>query len=112
MSYRMQTSDYKKITPQKAKQLLSSLSCYTVLIDVRRPEEYYRSHIKGAVNIPIDILKEKAPVMLPDFNQEIIVYCHSGIRSLDAAHILENMGYCNVFDLGSIDDWCYELVGR
>ena len=110
MSDSLRTSEYKKITAQQAKQLLSSLSCYAIIVDVRQPEEYYRGHIKGAVNIPVNMLKEKAPIMLLDINQEIIVYCHSGIRSLDAAHILENMGYKNVFDLGSIDNWCYEIV--
>ena len=108
----LRTSEYKKITAQQAKQLLSSLSCYAIVVDVRQPEEYYQGHIKGAVNIPINALKEKAPIMLPDINQEIIVYCRTGIRSLDAAHILENMGYKNVFDLGSINNWCYEIIKR
>ena len=112
MSDSLRTSEYKKITAQQAKQLLSSLSCYAIIVDVRQPEEYYRCHIKGAVNIPINTLKEKAPIMLLDINQEIIVYCRTGMRSLDAAHILEDMGYKNVFDLGSIDNWCYEIIKR
>ena len=46
-----------------------------VLVDTM-PERYYRhSHLPGAINVPADELRERAPELLPDKNAEIIVYC-------------------------------------
>ena len=46
-----------------------------VLVDTM-PERYYRhSHLPGAINVPTDELRERAPELLPDKNAEIIVYC-------------------------------------
>ena len=46
-----------------------------VLVDTM-PERYYRhSHLPGAINVPADEVRERAPELLPDKNAEIIVYC-------------------------------------
>lgn len=103
-------SEYKNITVQQARQMMCSLSRYIVIIDVRRPDEYRSGHIKNAVNIPLGELLEKAPALLPDISQEIIVYCRSGARSFNAAEELLSLGYKNVYDLGGISKWCYGLV--
>ena len=40
------------------------------------PVEYFRhTHLPGAINLPTDKVTELAPVVLPDKNAEIIVYC-------------------------------------
>ena len=46
-----------------------------VILDVLSHEAYRNGHIPGAVNIPVVEIRERAPVELPDRNQEIIVYC-------------------------------------
>ena len=45
------------------------------LVDVLAPEYYSRGHLPGAVNIPLDRLKELAPKLLPDRNADVVVYC-------------------------------------
>jgi rhodanese-related sulfurtransferase len=46
-----------------------------VLVDTM-PEMYYRhSHLPGAVNLPVNEVRERAPEFLPDRDAEIIVYC-------------------------------------
>ena len=46
-----------------------------VLVDTM-PEMYYRhSHLPGAVNLPVNEVRESAPKLLPDKDAEIIVYC-------------------------------------
>ena len=46
-----------------------------VLVDTM-PEMYYRhSHLPGAVNLPVNEVRERAPELLPDREAEIIVYC-------------------------------------
>jgi rhodanese-related sulfurtransferase len=46
-----------------------------VLVDTM-PEMYYRhSHLPGALNLPVNEVRERAPELLPDREAEIIVYC-------------------------------------
>jgi rhodanese-related sulfurtransferase len=46
-----------------------------VLVDTM-PQMYYRhSHLPGAINLPADEVRERAPELLPDKYAEIIVYC-------------------------------------
>lgn len=107
--YAMNNTDfYRSISPLQAMQMLQDIATYTVVIDVRTSEEYRPEHIRGAVNIPLDLLEEKIAASVPDRQQEIILYCRSGNRSKEAAHLLSSMGYSNVFDLGAISDWPFE----
>ena len=46
-----------------------------VILDVLSPEAYAHGHIPGAINIPAKEIRQRAPVVLPDRNQQIIVYC-------------------------------------
>lgn len=109
MDINASTQGYKTITAQQAKQLMGNLSCYIKFVDVRREEEFRQGHIKGAINIPLGQLEHNAAQLLPDTMQEIILYCRTGSRSLEAANILLSAGYKNIYDMGGITDWCYEL---
>lgn len=77
----------------------------TVLVDVRTDVEYDEDHIEGAISIPLDTPKVMIERMLKDKDERIIVYCRSGNRSRSFKKILEDMGYTNVYDLGSKDNW-------
>jgi rhodanese-related sulfurtransferase len=43
------------------------------VIDVRPPEEYAQGHIEGALNIPLDTLKDQLKQLPRD--REIVAYC-------------------------------------
>ena len=101
---------YKNITPDMALRMINDISTYTILLDVRRSDEYRTGHIKGAVNLPLSRILTESHTLLPDLQQEIIVYCHSGHRSKTACMQLANMGYAKVYDLGGITDWPFEIV--
>jgi NADPH-dependent 2,4-dienoyl-CoA reductase/sulfur reductase-like enzyme/rhodanese-related sulfurtransferase len=58
------------------------------LIDVRSPGEYARGTVDGAVNIPVDDLRER----LAEVNDEVIVHCQVGLRGYIAARILAQAG--------------------
>ena len=92
--------------------MIKDISTYTIVVDVRRSDEYAAGHIKGAVNIPLSRILTDSQNILPDKNREIVVYCHSGERSKTACLELCNMGYKNVYDLGGIIDWPFEIVTR
>lgn len=98
------------ITPEKAKALLAKDASIT-LLDVRTAEEFNGGHIPGAKLLPYDQIDAKSIAALaPDKKATIIVYCRSGRRSAIAAKTLEGLGYRQVFDLGGINTWPYEIV--
>ena len=80
-----------------------------VILDVRKPEEYAESHIKGAILIDQfqnDFI-EQAKSKLPK-DKTIAVYCRSGRRSANAAGRLAREGYKPVNLKGGIIAWTKE----
>ena len=63
-----------------------------IILDVRTETEYDLSHIEGAINIPLDELREYLKE-LSNVTKEIIVHCHSGLRSYIACRILKENGF-------------------
>ena len=100
---------YMNITQEEAKKIMDSQTGY-VILDVREQDEFDAGHIPGAILIPYGSIEDKAPSMLPDKDQLILVYCRSGRRSKIAAEALEKMGYTNIKEFGGILDWPYEIV--
>ena len=90
------------ITPQQAYSELQKHS--SVFLDVRTNEEYNAGHIPGAILVPVDQV-EQSTIVKKLKNDSIIVYCHSGNRSLKASRILEKQGY-KVYNLeNGITNW-------
>lgn len=79
------------------------------IIDVREVNEYNSGHIQNAHNIPLAEI-ENINKKIISLDSKIIVYCQSGNRSNKAAEMLLTMGYTNVYDMGGIISWKYELV--
>jgi rhodanese-related sulfurtransferase len=48
-----------------------------VLVETLAEEQYRRAHLPGALNLPPDRVREKAPELLPDKEADIVVYCGS-----------------------------------
>ena len=95
------------ITSEEEFQLVDSKD--VIIVDVRESYEYRNGHIKNAYNISLGKLDS-----IGDFgfskDKKIIVYCQSGNRSKMALEKLSDMGYTNVFDMGGIQSWEYELI--
>jgi|ERR1700761_5086973 rhodanese-related sulfurtransferase len=68
------------------------------LLDVREPIEYHTWNI-GGVNIPVSALENNLDELEWDKNDEIVVVCRAGIRSVTAKSILELNGYKNIRNL-------------
>lgn len=77
-----------------------------LMIDVRTPSEYKHGHIKGAYNIPLQVL-DKVYTHLPK-DKEIVVYCRAGNRSEVAAKFLREQGW-KVHDVATQEDWEREI---
>lgn len=73
------------------------------IIDVRTKREYYCGHIEGAELFDImNMMYGKFPELPKD--EEIILYCESGNRSMMAKKMMEKQGFTNIKDGGSIED--------
>ena len=69
-----------------------------ILLDVRSPKEYSEGHLNGAILLPEYEIKQKVLQMIPNKDKEIIVYCKSGVRGKNAAYILKQLGYKNIYN--------------
>jgi adenylyltransferase/sulfurtransferase len=79
-----------------------------LLLDVREPFEFEMARIEGANLIPLGELPERYQEL--DREQEIFVFCHSGVRSAQAAEFLRSAGFANVANVaGGIDAWSQEI---
>jgi rhodanese-related sulfurtransferase len=79
-----------------------------MLVDVREPAEFQICHIEGANLIPLGALPGQVQ-SLPD-DEDVICYCHHGIRSLDAAMWLRQQGIERAKSLaGGIERWSLEI---
>ncbi len=74
------------------------------LVDVREPYETELYRIDGAERIPFSKLVESAGRF--DSSEEIVVFCHTGIKGARAARILREMGFSKARNLaGGVLAW-------
>jgi rhodanese-related sulfurtransferase len=74
------------------------------ILDVREVEEYRAGHVEGSILIPLGILPYRIDQLNSD--DEIIVVCRSGNRSLDACNLLRKHGFRRVVSLaGGLSSW-------
>jgi len=78
-----------------------------LLLDIREPAEFSAMHIKDSINVPRGILEsacdydyyETVPELVKARDQEIIIICRSGNRSVMAASTMTQMGYSKTASL-------------
>ena len=99
----------EKITPADAIRLLDAGRA--VAVDVREPDEFAVGHIPGAKLLPLGSVLARAAEVLPEKDAPWLIYCRTGRRSADAVQKLESLGYTNLYDLGGILSWPYEIEG-
>lgn len=78
-----------------------------ILVDVLGHDHFRQMHLPGAINIPLPMLRDIAPMVLGT-QDAIIVYCASiaCTASPTAARILLQLGYANVREYaGGLQDW-------
>jgi rhodanese-related sulfurtransferase len=80
------------------------------LLDVRQPEEHAFASLPDSVLIPLNELMQRFQEIAAWKEEQIVVYCHHGIRSLHAIAFLEASGFQNLRNLsGGIDAWSTEV---
>jgi len=92
-----------RVTPAEAAGALVS-SAPPIVVDVRAPREWQKSHIDGSVNIPLNHLSERIEEV--PASRPVLVHCAGGYRSSIAAGILQASGRQNLTELnGGLAAW-------
>ncbi len=79
------------------------------LIDVREADEWALNRIPTAELIPLSEFQKRGPEELAP-EEDIVLYCHHGMRSGRAQGFLKAQGYAKVLNLtGGIDAWATEV---
>jgi rhodanese-related sulfurtransferase len=96
-----------EITPQQLRQRLDR-GDKLLLIDVREPHEHQICRIEGAQLIPMRTVP--ASLQALDTGDDVICYCHHGMRSMDVAVWLRGQGIEKAQSLaGGIERWSAEI---
>ncbi len=85
-----------EIDGPKLKRMIT-LHVAFLLIDIRSPEEYARSHIKTAINLPADI--EKISKAIPAKDTPVVLYDGDGVGSRLLVEACEKKGFLNIVNL-------------
>ena len=83
------------------------------LLDVRQPDEHALVSLPNSTLIPLGELSARADEIEDWKDEEVVVYCHHGIRSANAIAQLRAIGFMNLHNLsGGIDRWTTEIDPR
>lgn len=96
-----------EISPREVKELIRSGKQF-LFVDVREKWEHETARIEGSVLIPM----REVPAHLGQLagRERVVLFCHHGIRSLDAAAWLREQGLRGVQSMsGGIDEWAREI---
>jgi len=78
------------------------------LLDVREPFEHQIAALPGAVLIPMGELARRQQEIDPE--EEIVVYCHHGVRSANVTSFLRHHGFQKARNLqGGIERWATQI---
>ena len=92
-----------EISPQELKVRLDG-NARPLLLDVRQDWETRLCRLQNAVHIPIEEIEHRVEELDPE--NEIVVYCHQGVRSAAVAEFLRSLGFKDVKNLaGGLDLW-------
>ncbi|HZH66707.1 MAG TPA: rhodanese-like domain-containing protein [Flavisolibacter sp.] len=95
----------KNITVEELKAKIDS-GVPINLVDCREPHEYAESRIGGTL-IPLGKIQTMQVDEIEDLkDEEVIIYCRSGRRSMMACMVLDQMGFKNTVNVeGGILAW-------
>jgi rhodanese-related sulfurtransferase len=78
-----------------------------LLLDVRESNEFDYAHIADCLSIPLNQIPARLSEL--DMEREIVLICHHGMRSMQAANFLSQVGFNKLSNLvGGIDAWSLE----
>ena len=83
-----------------------------LIIDIRSVVEHEEIHIEKSVVVhDLLINRYQMEQYYSPKTEAIFIYCRSGASSERAVCILQQLGYTNVYNIGSVYDWQWNLAG-
>ena len=89
MPRRDQGEPYYRVTLDEANDMYQD--CNSVVVDVRRPDEYEAGHVKDALFIPVDDVLARVDELPSD--KKLLFICAQGVRSGLACEMAAAMGF-------------------
>ena len=81
-----------------------------LLLDCREEDEYRTVHISGSTLIPMSAISDRVSELDSRRNDEIVVYCHHGGRSMKVTLWLRQQGFQKAINMqGGIDQWAVKI---
>ncbi|MGJ8672378.1 rhodanese-like domain-containing protein [Rubritalea sp.] len=81
-----------------------------LLIDCRELNEYAFCRIEGSHLVPLSNFTGTAEAEFANKDTPAIIYCHHGVRSLNAVFYLREQGYTHTYSMrGGIEHWSLEI---
>jgi len=99
-------------TPRDVQAALESGVAPPIVIDCRRPDEHERCALQAPSErlIPMHETAARLDELSPYRDREIVVYCHTGRRSLWVARYLREHGFTKAKSMaGGIDLWSRDI---
>lgn len=95
----------KQLTVHELRNMLKKQSKEDIqYVDIRKPSRFYRLHVFGFINIPMDDLKKELAAL--NKNQQIVVISERGYGGNKACKLLKRKGFIRVMNVrGGVVSW-------
>ncbi len=98
----------QQMTVRVLQERLAQPGAKPVLLDVREGWELNICALPGALHIPMGQIPTRTGELDPE--QELVLVCHHGVRSLRVAYFLASRGFSKLYNLqGGVDAWAREI---
>lgn len=98
------SNEIQVVSAEKFNKLLEDES--VLLLDVRTAEEVAQGQIKGAINLDFYSADFSQKLAALDPSKPVLVYCSAGKRSMQAAEMMQKLGFKTVTNLeGGLSPW-------
>jgi rhodanese-related sulfurtransferase len=92
---------YFRVDSNEARAILDGDPTNTLVVDVRRDDEWVTGHVTGAVHIPVDDLTDHLDELPQD--KKLLFICAAGVRSGLACELASSLGFDST-NLYNIED--------
>ena len=86
-------------TVSELNESISKMDHDLVLLDVRTQAEYDSGHILNAINISHDEILEDPELLAEYKDNQIVIFCRSGVRAGKVIQLLESLGFDDIIDI-------------